>query len=608
MKKIFVVFMLVLFLIGGGLLTFFLGSYFKEEIEDQFRQKAELLMYSMKAVRKHVGKVIRPKATEILGKDKFVVELQSTSFAANHVFARIPNEIKDGLKWRTPSIKPMNPDNKATPVEENLIKLLDEMHSSGQKPVWRGIKEINGVKHYVIALGTVNKAKCIRCHSSRENAPLSMRSRYAFNYPARIVGRVESAEIVSIPLSVIAARVRHVEYIVAGSILLILCLLTGFVFYFFNRMVNRPVTALCRLTQEVATGNYDYIVQENFKWEFARLFDAISQMVDIIKARIAEAAREKREAEEHAKRAELALQEVEKERKRAEETRHKALQEVRKKLERVVIGLLDACKLFSERSKKIFDDVRKQKEHIDHTVDSVAQMSASVEEVTKSSSQAVEHTQDARTKATTGAEVVTEAAEAIEKINELTDRLKLNMEALKDKAGGISQVMTVISDIADQTNLLALNAAIEAARAGEAGRGFAVVADEVRKLAEKTMAATKEVGQAISEIQSEVEKNVGEMNKVAGSVQKGTELAGESHKSLQEIVELVVNVADQVSAIAEAAKEQSSASNEISASIADIKDAAEDAAGGIEETKDAVEALERLAEELRGMIEELVKD
>jgi len=228
-------------------------------------------------------------------------------------------------------------------------------------------------------------------------------------------------------------------------------------------------------------------------------------------------------------------------------------------------------------------------------------------EVAKNASTAAEETEEARTRAESGAQVVDEASKAIEMINELTDRLKQNMGSLKEKAGGISQVMTVISDIADQTNLLALNAAIEAARAGEAGRGFAVVADEVRKLAEKTMAATREVGDAISEIQSEVERNVGEMNKVAGSVKKGTELAGESHKALQEIVKLVIDVTDQVRAIATASEEQSAASEEISRSVEDIKNISEETAKGMEETRSAIESLVHLAEELRALTEELAK-
>ena len=122
--------------------------------------------------------------------------------------------------------------------------------------------------------------------------------------------------------------------------------------------------------------------------------------------------------------------------------------------------------------------------------------------------------------------------------------LKEDMTQLNEHAQDITRIMGVISDIADQTNLLALNAAIEAARAGEAGRGFAVVADEVRKLAEKTMASTQDVGNAIKAIQESTVKSTESVDKAVEQIEQATEFANQSGSALEEIVATVEATAD----------------------------------------------------------------
>jgi methyl-accepting chemotaxis protein len=179
------------------------------------------------------------------------------------------------------------------------------------------------------------------------------------------------------------------------------------------------------------------------------------------------------------------------------------------------------------------------------------------------------------------------------------------MQELGTKAESIGGVMNVISDIADQTNLLALNAAIEAARAGEAGRGFAVVADEVRKLAEKTMSATHEVGENIVAIQQAAEQNIKQVEHAVAAVTQATDLANASGQALTEIVSLAAQNSSVVTSIATAAEEQSATSEEINRSIDEINRITGETADGMVQASAAVQELAQMAQELNTIMDKL---
>ena len=187
----------------------------------------------------------------------------------------------------------------------------------------------------------------------------------------------------------------------------------------------------------------------------------------------------------------------------------------------------------------------------------------------------------------------------------LTDELESNMANLGEKAKDIGRIIGMITDIADQTNLLALNAAIEAARAGEAGRGFAVVADEVRKLAEKTMAATSQVSQAVSSIQEETRSNMDGVIRAAAAMQQVAELASSSGQALTEIVNMAENVADQVRGIATASEEQSAVSEQISASSMEINRISLEVGDHMRQSADMVSELVGQSLQLRQLMETL---
>jgi methyl-accepting chemotaxis protein len=248
-----------------------------------------------------------------------------------------------------------------------------------------------------------------------------------------------------------------------------------------------------------------------------------------------------------------------------------------------------------------------QNTRVETTASAMNEMNSTVLEVARNASQASDQSGLTRDKARDGSKLVDQVVTAINDVNRVAAALQNNMKELGTQAESIGDVMNVISDIADQTNLLALNAAIEAARAGEAGRGFAVVADEVRKLAEKTMSATQEVGNSINAIQQSAKVNIGEVNSAVNSIGKATSLANSSGEALQEIVELATANSSVVTSIATAAEEQSSTSEEINHAVEEIHRIVTETTNGMVQASAAVQELSQMAQELNRVMEQLEK-
>ena len=279
--------------------------------------------------------------------------------------------------------------------------------------------------------------------------------------------------------------------------------------------------------------------------------------------------------------------------------------EIASQAEQIAGHVSSASEELSAQVEQSSRGAEEQSQRVGETATAMEEMNATVLEVARNASRAAETADTAKRKAQDGATVVRQVVQGIAEVQKNALDLKSDMTILGQQAQGIGQIMNVISDIADQTNLLALNAAIEAARAGEAGRGFAVVADEVRKLAEKTMTATKEVGDAIHGIQNGTQKNIGNVEHTVGKIDEATVLATKSGESLSEIVTLVDMTTDQVRSIATASEQQSAASEEINRSIEDISRISSETSDAMRQSAQAVTELANQSNVLSGLIEEM---
>jgi methyl-accepting chemotaxis protein len=402
-----------------------------------------------------------------------------------------------------------------------------------------------------------------------------------------------------------------------------------------NKVLS-PISGLAGVTKVIASGNYSAVIDYRSTDELGQLADGFREMVAKIRAGQQELKDEKQAVD---KKIEQALSELNKRDRYLSTNVHTILTE----MERFAAGDLtvevshdtddDIGHLYAGFSAAV-ENIRSMVVHVSEAVEttasSTAEIAASIEEMSTGAAQqseqagnvaaavmemtsniiesnqamslAVAKARTAGESAQSGGQVVIQTIEGMNRIADVVQKSAVTVQELGKSSEEIGEIVQVINDIADQTNLLALNAAIEAARAGEQGRGFAVVADEVRKLAERTADATKEIGAMIKRIQRETAGAVSAMKLGTEEVENGKKLADRAGVSLNEIITVSNDVQNIIAQLASASSQQETTSEDISRNIQNISDVAGESNRAIEQVARATDDLSQLTMILQDLL------
>ncbi len=278
------------------------------------------------------------------------------------------------------------------------------------------------------------------------------------------------------------------------------------------------------------------------------------------------------------------------------------IQSVIKEVDNSTQRVAAAASQLSSTTEQTTQVITRQTSETDHVATAINEMAATIHQVAQSALQAASTTREADSQAQDGKQNIHETAHTVSSLSDEVGRATEVIQQLETQAENISSVLDVIGGIAEQTNLLALNAAIEAARAGEQGRGFAVVADEVRTLASRTQESTHEIEQMIEQLQAGAKQAVTVMENSRTSTQVTADKAMATQGALDTISASIQGVNDMITQIASAAEQQSSVAEEINRNVVNIVNLSNDTAQASEQTSQASAELNTLAEQLKLLV------
>ena len=326
-----------------------------------------------------------------------------------------------------------------------------------------------------------------------------------------------------------------------------------------TRSITNPLTEAVAIAGTIARGDLTVAIVPNSKDEPGRLLEAMRDMVKTLKEMVSETAH-------------------------------------------VSAAITSSAEQLTATSSGIASGAEEVASQAGTVATASEEMSYTSADIARNCTMAADASRQTSESATAGAKVVNESIAGMDLVAERVRQTAKTVEALGARSQQIGNIVGTIEDIADQTNLLALNAAIEAARAGEQGRGFAVVADEVRALAERTTKATREIGEMIKAIQQETKNAVTAMEEGVREVERGAESSQRSGRALGDILDRINEVSMQINQIATAAEEQTATTNEVTKSVLEITNVVQQSARGAEETAGAASYLAKDARQLQNLV------
>lgn len=364
-----------------------------------------------------------------------------------------------------------------------------------------------------------------------------------------------------------------------------------------TKSIVKPLTSLVGQAETIATGDLTVEVQVTGKDEIAQLSESFRTMVESLRSTVGQVAEASAKVTASSQTLSATSEEVSKATQQITETVNQVATGSEEQ-SRAVQASAAAMEQLGRAVGEVATGAQTQVRTVEDAVSLVQQITAAIEQVSSLSQSASSNGQQVREVATAGGRQVAEAVDGMGKIKIATDQVADMVKQLGDSSQQIGAIVETINDIAEQTNLLALNAAIEAARAGEHGKGFAVVADEVRKLAERSSKATGEIGELIGSIQQMTAHAVEAMDRGSKQVEEGTQLGGQAGEALGNIQQAIAGIVAQI-------EDMSAAAQQMSSSSAEVVKAIENVSAITEQTSAAAEQMSASSGEVTQQIEQV---